>query len=404
MTARAGAAGRQLAVISAAVVLGLAPWFSATAVGPAMVAQWHLDPSAAAWLTMAVQLGFVVGTLVSAAFMLSDRWSAERLAAWSSALAAASTAAIACGAASASTAIALRVLTGVALAGVYPPAMKLVAGWYRERRGLAIGILVGALSLGSAAPHLLRVLVPLGAWRGVMLAAALSALAGAALFGFAARPGPYQALSSPLDWGVLRRIVRDRAVMLTTAGYLGHMWELYAMWSWVLAFWTASVVMRDGSPVLPALMAFAALAAGAVGCVIGGWAADRIGRTALTIAAMLVSASCALVIGAASRGPLVLLAGITLLWGVSVVADSAQFSTCVTELVPPEYAGTALTLQTALGFLLTIVSIRCVPLWVARWGWDYAFMPLAAGPLLGSLAMWRLRQLPEAKRLASGAR
>jgi MFS family permease len=151
-------------------------------------------------------------------------------------------------------------------------------------------------------------------------------------------------------------------------------------------------------------MAFAALAAGAIGCVIGGWAADRIGRTALTIAAMLVSASCALVIGAASGGPLWLLAAITLLWGVSIVADSAQFSTCVTELVPPEYAGTALTLQTALGFLLTIVSIRCVPLWVARWGWSYAFMPLAAGPLLGSLAMWRLRRLPEAKRLASGAR
>jgi MFS family permease len=391
-------------VISAAVVLGLAPWFSATAVGPAMVAQWQLGPAAAAWLTMAVQLGFVVGTLASAAFMLADRWRAERLAAWSAALAALSTAAIAYGVSSAGAAIGWRVLTGVALAGVYPPAMKLVAGWFREGRGLAIGVLVGALSLGSATPHLLRVIVPLGAWRGVLLAAALSALAGAVLFGFAARPGPFQALSSPLDREALGRIVRDRAVMLTTAGYLGHMWELYAMWSWVLAFWTAAVVARGAAPAIPALMAFAALAAGAIGCVIGGWAADRIGRTALTIAAMLVSASCALVIGAASGGPLWLLAAITLLWGVSIVADSAQFSTCVTELVPPEYAGTALTLQTALGFLLTIVSIRCVPLWVARWGWSYAFMPLAAGPLLGSLAMWRLRRLPEAKRLASGAR
>ena len=403
MSAPAGAV-RQLALSSIAVVLGLAPWFSATAVGPAMMAEWHLTGAAAAWLTMAVQLGFVAGTLVSAAWMLSDRWSAERLAAWSAALAAASTAAIAWWARSGSSAIALRMITGAALAGVYPPAMKLAAGWWHAQRGFAIGVLVGALSLGSAAPHLLRLLVPPGAWRGSLLAAALSALASAFVFGLLVRPGPYQARSSPLDRHALAGILRERAVVLATAGYLGHMWELYAMWSWVLAFWAAIALASGIAWPLPAYMAFSALAAGGLGCVVGGWMADRVGRTALTIGAMVVSGACALVAGPASHGPIALVVVVTLLWGFSVVADSAQFSACVTELVPAEYAGTALTLQTSLGFLLTLVSIRAVPLWVERWGWTYAFMPLAIGPFLGSIAMWRLRRRPEAVRLAGGAR
>jgi MFS family permease len=404
VTDRPEQATRQLALTSVGVVLGLAPWFSTTAVAPAMVAEWGLSGAATAWLTMAVQLGFVGGTLLSAATMLSDRWSARRLAAWSAALAAASTAAIACCTSSAGAAIAWRVLTGVALAGVYPPAMKIVAGWWRERRGLAVGVLIGALSLGSAAPHLLRVIVPQGEWRLVLFAAAGSALLAAGVFGFTVRAGPYEARSSPLDRAAFARIVRDRGVMLATAGYLGHMWELYAMWSWVAAFWAVIAAARGYPSALPALIAFGALAAGAAGCVAGGWIADRSGRTALTIGAMAISGLCALIIGPLAGGSFAILLVITMVWGASVVADSAQFSTCITELVPAEYTGTALTLQTSLGFLLTIVSIRGVPLWVARWGWTYAFMPLAVGPLLGCLAMWRLRGLPEAERLASGRR
>lgn len=401
--ARSTARG-QLAATSAAVVLGLAPWFSATAVVPAMAAEWSLGSAASAWLTMAVQIGFVAGTVVSAVWMLSDRWSAQRLAAWSAALAALSTAAIAWYAHSGATAIALRVITGVALAGVYPPAIKLVAGWWREGRGLAIGVLIGALSLGSAAPHLIRVISPFGAWRDLMIAAALSAAGAAVVFAIAVRPGPFQAPSSPLDRHALIAVLRDRGVVLATAGYLGHMWELYAMWSWMLAFWAAVALANGYAPNIPPLMAFATLAAGAIGCVIGGWLADRAGRTLVTIGSMTISGACAIAIGPASAGPVLLLGAITLVWGLSIVADSAQFSACVTELVPAEYTGTALTVQTSLGFLLTIVSIRSVPLWVAWWGWTYAFMPLAIGPLVGCLAMWRLRRLPEAARLAGGAR
>ena len=396
-------ARRQLAATSAAVVLGLAPWFSATAVGPAMSAEWHLTGATSAWLTMAVQIGFVAGTLVSAGWMLADRWRAERLAAWSCWLAAAATAAIAA-AHGATAAIALRVLTGVALAGVYPPAMKLVAGWWRTGRGFAIGVVVGALSLGSASPHLIRLLVPAGAWRAAVLAAALSAAAAGAVFLAVVRPGPYQARSSPLDRHALAAVLKDRGVMLATGGYLGHMWELYAMWSWLLAFWIALATMRGLPTTLPALMTFAAIASGGAGCIAAGWLADRAGRTAVTIGAMIVSGACALAIGPSMGASLIVPVSLTIIWGVSIVADSAQFSACITELVPAEYTGTALTLQTALGFLLTMFSIRAVPAWAGAWGWRHAFMPLAIGPALGCLAMWRLRQLPEAARLAGGAR
>ena len=404
MSQPADGARRQLVLISVSVVLGLAPWFSATAVGPAMIAEWRLTSGEGAWLTMAVQLGFVIGTLASAVWMLSDRWSAERFAAWSAGVAAASTLAVAWWAESAVSAVFLRLVTGAALAGVYPPAMKLVAGWWRAQRGLAIGILIGALAVGSAVPMLFRAFVPETAWRAVLALAATSAATSGVLFAVAIRPGPYHARSSRLDRHALRVVLADRPVLLATAGYLGHMWELYAMWGWMLAFWTAAVIGRGAPHALPALMAFGAIAIGAPGCVIGGWLADRVGRTTVTIGAMCVSGLCALVIGPLGHGSLFVLATVTLLWGVSVVADSAQFSTCITELVPAEFTGTALTLQTSLGFLLTVVTIRAVPLWAARWGWSHAFMPLAIGPALGCLAMWRLRRLPESTRLADGAR
>ncbi|HEX6537210.1 MAG TPA: MFS transporter [Gemmatimonadaceae bacterium] len=394
----------QLTVLAVCLVLGMAPWFSATVAAPAMIAEWHLSPALAPWLTMAVQLGFVVGTLVSAVLMLADRWRAERLAAWSAVVAAAATALIVFAARAPAAVIALRALTGAALAGVYPTGMKLVAGWWKDRRGMAIGVLVGALTLGSASPHLVHAVMPQASWRPVVLAAAGSALISALLFFGAVRPGPYQAPSAPVSLAALGRVVRDRGVVLATAGYLGHMWELYAMWSWIALFWAAAAA-RHGLPGgVAGAMAFATVGAGAVGCVVAGVLADRYGRTTLTMLAMGVSAACALVVGRMLGGSPVILAGVTLLWGVSIVADSAQFSTCITELAPREYVGTALTLQTCLGFLLTTFSIRAVPVWVERWGWSWAFAPLAIGPLLGILAMWRLRASPLSKRLAGGNR
>lgn len=369
-----------------------------------MIAEWHLPAASGPWLTMAVQLGFVGGTLVGSILMLSDRWRAERFAGWSAALAGIATVLIAERVHSATGAITLRAITGAALAGVYPPGIKLVAGWWRSHRGLAIGVLVGALTIGSASPHLVTALAPHQDWRRVLIISAAAAFASAALFLLAVREGPYQAPSARVSMAGLRRVVADRGVVLATAGYLGHMWELYAMWSWIALFWAAVASQHAFPGATSNVMAFLAVAAGAIGSVAAGSLADRFGRTTVTMTAMVISGCCALGIGLAyhaAASPIVL-GAMTLIWGVSIVADSAQFSACVTELAPPEYVGTALTVQTCLGFLLTVVSIRAVPIWVSHWGWSYAFAPLAIGPFLGTIAMFRLRVSTYRTRLAGG--
>jgi len=383
-------APRQLAVLALAMVLGMTPWFSATVAAPGMRAEWNTTPSVSAWLTIAVQLGFVLGTFVSAVLLLSDRFSARRLASASSCLVTIATAALAWRHTGPATAIALCGLTGAALAGVYPPGIKIAAGWWRSGRGTAIGILVGALTIGSAMPNLLRALSPTESWRTVILAAAACALVSASLFGLAVRDGPFQAASAPFNPRALSTVVRNRWVALATAGYLGHMWELYAMWSSIGAFWAFVMAPRALAPALAPVFAFITIASGAIGCVVAGVAADRVGRPIVTIVAMAISATCALAIGFLTTAPLVVVTVVAVVWGISIVADSAQFSAAITELAPSQYVGTAITLQTCLGFLLTIITIRLVPVWVHLWGWELAYVPLAIGPVAGILAMWPL--------------
>ena len=372
------------------MVLGMTPWFSATVAAPGMRAEWNTTPSVSAWLTIAVQLGFVLGTFVSAVLLLSDRFSARRLASASSCLVTIATAALAWRHTGPATAIALCGLTGAALAGVYPPGIKIAAGWWRSGRGTAIGILVGALTIGSAMPNLLRALSPTERWRTVILAAAACALVSASLFGLAVRDGPFQAASAPFNPRALSTVVRNRGVALATAGYLGHMWELYAMWSSIGAFWAFVMAPRALAPALAPVFAFMTIASGAIGCVVAGVAADRVGRPIVTIVAMAISATCALAIGFLTTAPLVVVTVVAVVWGISIVADSAQFSAAITELAPSQYVGTAITLQTCLGFLLTIITIRLVPVWVHLWGWELAYVPLAIGPVAGILAMWPL--------------
>lgn len=382
-------------------------WFSASAVVPELREAWSLGDSGAAWLTMSVQLGFVAGAVLSALLTLSDVWSPRWLIAGSAALGAAATAAIAAFSDGMASAIPLRLVTGVALAGVYPPGMKIVAGWFREGRGMAIGVMIGALSVGSAAPHLLRPIGGLGDWRPVLYLAAGLALAGALIAVAAIRPGPFQAPAAPFDPRAVRRILGDRATMLANGGYFGHMWELYAVWTWIPAFLAASFA-RDASPesgdALASVLAFGTIAAGGAGAWAAGALADRLGRTLVTSASMLVSGTACLVAGLLFGGPPWLVGALCLVWGFAVVADSAQFSACVTELAEPGYVGTALTLQTAIGFLLTIATIRLLPVWEAAWGWRWAFAPLAIGPALGTLCMLALRRRPEAARIAGGRR
>ncbi len=382
-------------------------WFSASAVVPELREAWGVGDGGAAWLTNSVQLGFVTGAVLSAVLTLADLWDPRRLVAGSAALGAVATAAIPAFADGLALALPLRFLTGMALAGVYPPGMKIMAGWFRRERGMAIGVLVGALTVGSALPHLLRPLGGIGDWELVLYLASGLALVGAAIAWLGLEVGPYEAPSAPFDPGAVGRILRDRATMLANGGYFGHMWELYAVWTWIPAFLAASFAVdgRPGTgPALASYLAFGTIAIGGLGAWLAGVAADRIGRTVVTSASLVVSGLCCLTAGWLFGGSPWPLAALCLLWGFAVVADSAQFSACITELAERSYVGTALTLQTAVGFLLTVATIRLLPVWEGAWGWRWAFVPLALGPALGTVSMLRLRRRPEAARIAGGRR
>ncbi|MBW3671181.1 MAG: MFS transporter, partial [Acidobacteria bacterium] len=296
----------------------------------------------------------------------------------------------------------LRFLTGFSLAGVYPPGMKLMATWFRRGRGLALGVLVGALTLGKASPYLVNWIG--SEWRTTVLAASLFAVIGGLLVMWLIREGPLSLGTAPFDPGQIVAIVRNRGVRLANFGYFGHMWELYAMWTWLPLMLSASFELSGSSPSLAQIGSFLVIGSGAVGCVVAGAVADRIGRTLVTSVAMIISGSCCVLIGFLYGGSPVLLLSLATLWGATIVADSAQFSACVTELGDPRYIGTALTFQTCVGFLLTTVSISLIPWLVDRVGWEWAFIFLMPGPLLGTVSMLRLRALPEAERIAGGHR
>jgi len=397
---------RQLAVLSLAELLALSLWFSASAVLPALQREWALGAGGSAGLTVAVQLGFIAGTLASALGNLPDVWSARHLMAGSALVGAAANAVLALWVDSLAPALALRFVTGVAMAGAYPPAMKIMATWFRERRGLAIGILIGALTVGSATPWLIRGITTLP-WRQTLLAASGLALLGAVVVVALVREGPHRFPSARFDPRMALAVFRERGPRLACLGYFGHMWELYAMWAWIGLFLfdsaRAAGITRYGG-LSPSTATFVVIATGALGCWLGGVASDRWGRTAATIAAMAASGLCAATIGLTFGGPPEVTLALALVWGVTVIADSAQFSTAITELSPPTYVGTALTMQTCVGFALTNVSIWALLPIVGAVGWRWAFATLAIGPALGVVAMARLRAAPEAVRLAGGRR
>lgn len=393
-----------LALLAVAELLGMSLWFAGNAVAASLASRSGLAPSVgAAWLVTAVQLGFVAGTAVAAVLNLADLLPAARYFAASAALGALANAALL--ATDFRLALVTRFLTGFCLAGVYPPAMKMVATWFRARRGLAIGTIVGALTVGKATPYLVLATIGVAASTAaptdanttrVVLAASIGALLAAGLVLAGYRDGPYSFQTRPFSWRLVADVARGRQWRLATSGYLGHMWELYAFWTWIPAFIAASLTaQRDSTapPGLSAAIAFLTIAVGGIGCVWGGLVADRTGRERLVILAMAASGSCALLMPLTFGRATWILALLTSIWGFTVIADSAQFSALVTESVPPHTVGTALTLQTSLGFLLTTISIQLVPPLVEHVGWRWAFPMLALGPVLGIVAIRRLMTL-----------
>ena len=381
---------RQLALLAAAELLGMSVWFAGTAVAPALRDRLLLSGPQTAWLTSSVQLGFVAGTLVAAVLNLSDIFPLRWYVAGCALLAAAANA-ILIPANSFPAAIASRLLTGAALAGVYPPAMKMAATWFRAERGLAIGAVVGALTIGKAMPYLLE---GGGALPFVTVVAvpSFAAVAAALVIAIGYRDGPHAFPARPFAWGLAGSVIREPVLRRITGGYLGHMWELYAFWAWIPAYLAASFAAR-GSAGAAGAWPFACVAGGAIGCVWGGRAADRRGRVPVVRAALMVSGACCVISALAFGGPRWIVVIACLVWGMAVIADSAQFSALITEHAPPHAVGTALTLQTSIGFLLTIGSIQLVPVIAAATGWRWAMVVLALGPVAGLLCVRTLRSL-----------
>ena len=376
-------------------------WFSASAVIPQLRGEWMLSDTAAAWLTVAVQIGFVCGALVSSVLNLSDIVSPRHVILGGS-IGAGAANALLLAAQRGATGIPLRFATGFFLAGVYPPALKLMSTWFKRGRGIALGILVGALVVGNGLPHLVNGLGGLD-WRVVIYATSILTVLGGLIAEFGIREGPFPFPRATFDPRQAGRVFANRGVRLASFGYFGHMWELYAAYTWFLVFFSEHLLARGTSVGSSAAYAtFAFFLVGGLGCWVGGILGERWGRTRTTSLMMAVSGSCCLVVGLLFEAPTWVLLMVSLAWGFTVIADSAQFSTILTELAPQSYVGTALTLQLALGFTITVATIWLIPVLEEGLGWRWAFAFLAPGPALGVVAMLRLKASPEAAGIAGG--
>ncbi|WNK00377.1 MFS transporter [Thalassospiraceae bacterium LMO-JJ14] len=400
--------GKALILLALAEVLALSLWFSASAVVPALKLEAGISDTQASLYTSAVSIGFVGGTLLSAVLVLADRVPPIRLFALSALAAAVFNAGILFLDPSSFSVIVLRFLTGVCMAGVYPVGMKLASSWarrdHRNDTGFLVGLLVGALTLGSALPYLFNVAGGVD-WHFTIAAASMAAVLAALLI-LQSTPGPGLAPAAPFNPAAMLDAWRNRPLRLANLGYFGHMWELYAMWGWI-GFYLSASFTESGLPE-PVFWAGAAtflvIAAGGGGSMVGGLFADRMGRTTLTIGAMTISGLCAASAGFLFGGIPLAMVALCLVWGATVVADSAQFSSCVIELADPRYVGTMLTVQTCIGFSLTLLTIHALPVFAGHFGWQWAMAPLAIGPALGVVAMALLRADPASSKLAGGRR
>lgn len=392
---------RSVAILVAAQVAGMGLWFvSAAILGDILIEaqlQGELVPTGMqALMSTMVQAGFVVGAVLSAIFGLADRVDPRRFFAVSAIFAAGANLCLLWIPATGWGAVFLRFLTGFALAGVYPVGLKLAAGWGERDRGLLVGLLVAALTLGSAMPHLFAFLG--GAdWKLTLVISSVVAAVGGVSILFT-DIGPYHTKAAAFNPNVIYEIWHNRPIRGAFLGYLGHMWEVYAMWAWLGAAVTAGLTARMGLDMLPPplvseikLLVFSVIAVGAAGCVFGGWFADRLGKANIAVWAMVISLGAGVATAFSLGGPLWLTGILALIWGLSVIPDSPQFSAIIADNAKPEATGSLLSFQTASGFLLTVLTVQGTPFVAEFIGWQMTFLLIGLGPLFGIISMLRYR-------------
>lgn len=396
-------------LIAFAEVLTLSLWFSASVVYSPLQHLWHLNSFEVALLTSSVQLGFVLGAFLSSFIGIADRFNPRKIFVISAIVGAGAN-----GLFVLSTfwqqGILLRILTGIAMVGVYPIAVKLIVQWSPKHRGLAIGVLIASLTLGSALPHLILFFGFSVSWQYVVLASSVLALVGAAIIGFVLpdRVNEASQIPSKISLNSFKKVLSNKEAMLANYGYFGHMWELYGMWTWFPVFIYSSYVASGhptGALAKAAIVSFVVIGiAGATGAIVAGYLADKVGRTIIASVSMAISGICCLVIGLSYESSSWIVISLAIVWGVSIIADSAQFSAAVSELSEPKYLGTAITFQTAIGFFITIISINLIAVAKGPMGWQWVFTLLSIGPFIGVYAMLRLRSMDGSLKMANGRR
>lgn len=383
-------AGGQLALIALTQIFGLSVWFSSSAVVPNLVRDWGISISDAAWLSMATQFGFAVGAIAASLIGLFDRFRPNRVLATSALCAAILTSGFAWVVSSLHMAVVIRFLLGICFAGIYPPGLKLTASWSLQSRSRSFGILGGCLTIGSSLPYLLKSLHDLQ-WQTLVGSTAVAcALAGLLSLMFI-KSGPFQDPPAPIDGRYAWHMFQEQGPRAACFGYFGHMFELYAVWTWLPIFMMHSLNETSITPMLGMSVFLCMGLGGFVGCLLGGVLADRFGQERVAIFALSISGACCVLSPFFFSTSVPALLAFSLIWGAAVIADSGLFSALLSSTADKRAVGTALSFQTAVGFLITISTIQLTPVLAEAFGWRYAFPYLVIGPIFGVLAIGAYR-------------